>query len=118
MDLSLTTLLDREERFWRAAGRREAYEAHLAADAVHVFPGWGVAEREAVLDGVACSSPWDEFALDEPRVVSLGPNAAALIYVARARRGSDPYRAAITSVYRCRNDDVELVLHQQTPLED
>jgi hypothetical protein len=117
MDLSLTALLDREEAFWRAAGSRDAYEAGLAPDAVHVFPGWGVADRESVLDGVASARPWDDVAVDDPRLVPLDRDAAALVYVARARRGRDEYRAAITSVYRRRDEDVELVLHQQTPLE-
>jgi hypothetical protein len=38
-------LLKIEEGFWRAAGDCDRYAEHLAADAVHVFPGWGVAAR-------------------------------------------------------------------------
>jgi ketosteroid isomerase-like protein len=109
-------LIPLEEAFWRAAGDADAYASHLAADAVHVFPAWGVAEREAVLAGVRSAAPWTSFAIEEPRVVALGDDAAALVYVARATRGGEEYHAAITSVYRSRDDGWELVVHQQTPL--
>ena len=49
---SLDELLQLEEGFWRAAGDRSAYAAHLADDAVHVFPGWGVSELDRVLAAV------------------------------------------------------------------
>jgi ketosteroid isomerase-like protein len=105
-----------EELFWRAAGDRDAYASHLAGDALHVFPGWGVAERGAVLDGVAAAAPWTSFSIDEPRLVPLGDDAAALVYTARARRAGDEYRAAVTSVYRRHDGGWRLVVHQQTPL--
>ena len=82
-----------EEDFWRAAGDADAYASRLAGDAVHVFPGWGVAERDAVLDGVAAAAPWTSFSIDEPRLVTLGDDAAALVYTARASREGDEYRA-------------------------
>lgn len=111
------SLLELEEAFWRAAGDRERYEEHLATDAVHVFPGWGVAARGPVLDAVDASAPWETFAIEEPEVVALGEHAAALVYSAHARRaGQEPYAAAVTSVYRRANGAWQLVLHQQTPL--
>jgi ketosteroid isomerase-like protein len=111
------SLLDLEEAFWRAAGDRARYEERLAADAVHVFPGWGVTEREAALDAVAQAEPWEKFTIDQGRVVLLGEGAAALVYRVTAQRtGAAPYEAAITSVYRRTADGWELVVHQQTPL--
>jgi hypothetical protein len=111
-------LLRLERGFWEAAGDRSRYEARLAPDAVHVFPGWGVAEREAVLSGVDGAEPWRDVRLDDPRVVELDESAAALVYTAVATRGGQsPYRAAITSVYRRSGGDWQLVLHQQTPLD-
>ncbi len=118
MDIE-ATLLGLEEGFWRAAGDRERYAANLAPDAVHVIPGWGVADREPVLAAVAGSEPWGTFTIDDPRVVALSEESAALVYSARAERaGQDPYAAAITSVYRRREGAWELVVHQQTPLVD
>jgi ketosteroid isomerase-like protein len=111
-------LLALEEGFWRASGSREAYAAHLADDAVHVFPGWGVTEEtERVLQAVEAVEPWETFSLDDLRLVELGEGVAALVYTAHAqRRGQDEYVAAMTSVYRRAVDRWELVIHQQTPL--
>lgn len=110
-------LLPLEVAFWRAAGDRERYAAGLAAGAVHVFPGWGITELDAVLDGVEAAEPWETFAIEEPRLVPLGEEAAALVYRARATRaGEPPYIAAITSVYRREAGAWRLALHQQTPL--
>ena len=116
--MDTAALVAAEERFWLAAGDRGSYAAQLAPDAVHVFPGWGVAEREAVLQGVADARPWESFTIDDPRLVPLGPDAAALVYTTRATRGGDPaYHAAITSVYRRTAGAWRLVLHQQTPID-
>lgn len=117
MPAQLEELLELEEEFWRAAGDRGRYEANLADDAVHVFPGWGITEREPVLEAVAGVDPWERFSIDDPSVVELSDDVVALVYTARAQRaGQDEYRAAMTTVYRRRDDGWELVLHQQTPL--
>jgi hypothetical protein len=109
-------LLQLEEAFWRAAGSRERYEENLAADAVHVFPGWGVTERERAVSSAADAPPWDDFSIDDPQLVELSDEVAALVYTARAVRGENPYVAAMTSVYRREAGGWQLVLHQQTPL--
>lgn len=109
-------LLRIEEAFWRAAGDRDRYERNLSADAIHIFPGWGIADRDAVLAGVADAAPWQRFQIEHPRFVSVGDEAIALVYTAHAQRAGEPgYEAAITSVYRRRGTTWELVLHQQTP---
>ena len=115
---ALQELLDLEEHFWRAAGSRDAYTVNLAADAVHVFPGWGVTtDTERVLEAVEAVEPWTTFSINDPTVVDIGGEAAALVYTARARRaGQDEYVAAMTSVYRRRGSGWVLVIHQQTPL--
>jgi predicted GH43/DUF377 family glycosyl hydrolase len=114
---TLGELLALEEGFWRAAGRRDAYAAHLADEAVHVFPGWGVTtDNERVLQAVETVEPWETFSIDDPRLVELGEGAAALVYTAHARRaGQDEYVAAMTSVYRRAANGWKLVIHQQTP---
>jgi hypothetical protein len=110
-------LYELERGFWRAAGDREAYAEGLAQDALHVFPGWGIADRGQVLDGVEKAAPWSSFTIDDPRIVMLGPDTAALVYVAQADRGAAfVYRAAVTSVYRREGGKWRLVVHQQTPL--
>ena len=104
-----------EELFWRSASDPDAYAAHLAPDAVHVFPGWGAVDRETVLRGVADARPWATFEILEPTVIQVSATSAAIVYMALARRdGKDPYQVAISSVYRFRAGRWELVLHQQT----
>jgi ketosteroid isomerase-like protein len=111
-------LLALEEGFWRAAGSRDAYAEHLADDAVHLFPGWGLTtDKERVLEAVDGVDPWETFSIDDLTLLELGEEAAALVYTARARRaGQDEYVAAMTSVYRRDDEGWKLVIHQQTPL--
>jgi ketosteroid isomerase-like protein len=111
-------LIDLEERFWRSAGNRDSYAAHLADDALHILPGWGLtAENERVLEAVESVDPWEAFRIDDLHVVDLSEGAVALAYTAHARRaGQDEYVAAITSVYRHDAEGWRLVIHQQTPL--
>jgi ketosteroid isomerase-like protein len=111
-------LLALEEGFWRAAGSRDSYAAHLADDAVHVFPGWGLtADTKRVLDAVAGVEPWELFTIEDLHVVEVNGGAVALVYTAHARRaGQDEYVAAMTSVYRREASGWKLVIHQQTPL--
>ena len=79
-------LLKLEELFWHAASDRDRYADNLAVDAVHVFPGWGVADRDPVLDAVDQAEPWEAFTINDPRVVPLGSDAAAIVYRTRAKR--------------------------------
>jgi hypothetical protein len=115
--MEMSDIREIEEIFWRSAGDRDTYAAHLAPDAIHVFPGWGVADRETVLMGVADARPWDTFEITDPTIVRLSQTSAAIVYTARARRaGEEFYQAAISSVYRVRAGKWELVLHQQTAM--
>lgn len=110
-------LLAIEETLWRAAGHRDRYAEHLAADGIHVFPGLGLLDRESILDGVEHAEPWRVFRIEDPRFIELDDGGAALVYRAHAERAGGPtYAAAITSVYRRRDRTWELVVHQQTPL--
>jgi Domain of unknown function (DUF4440) len=106
-----------EEGFWQAAGDPLRYAKHLSGDVVHVFPGWGIVERDPALEGVRTARPWQDVVLEQMRVVPLGKDGAAVVYEARARRSSQgEYTAAVTSVYRREGGHWRLVIHQQTPL--
>jgi hypothetical protein len=113
--MELNDICEIEELFWRSAGDADAYAVHLAADAVHVFPGWGAIDRETVLMGVAEARPWVTFEITEPTLIRLSEASAVIVYRACARRdGEEPYHAVISSAYRFRAGRWELVLHQQT----
>lgn len=110
-------LIEAENRLWNAAGDRNAYAAELTDDALHVFPEWGIVDRERVLGAIASADPWQSFTMDDLHVVELGARSAALVYRTRAMRPrAEPYEAAITSVYVERDGAWRLAIHQQTPL--
>jgi hypothetical protein len=56
--------------------------------------------------------------MDEPQIVPVGDDSAALVYVGRAVRDPDapPFVAAVTSVYVREGGDWKLALYQQTPV--
>jgi hypothetical protein len=56
--------------------------------------------------------------MEHPRIVPVGDQSAALVYVGRAVRTPDapPFVAAMTSVYVREGDSWKLALYQQTPL--
>jgi hypothetical protein len=77
----------------------------------------GGSPRDDVLAGVAGADVWSSFAIENPAVLALSDDSAAVVYRAHAQRQDQPpYEAAITSVYRRRDGTWELVVHQQTPL--
>jgi hypothetical protein len=117
---TLEDLVAVERKLWDAAGGDDAgYAALLADGALHVFPGVGVLDRDAVLRAVAAATPWESYTIDDPRLVDLGDGAAALVYRTRAQRaGASAYIAAMTSVYVRRDGSWFLAAHQQTPLPE
>ncbi len=108
----LEELLQIEEDLGSASA--DAYRRHLADEAVVVVPG-AVLDREQCIAAVEASPPWREREISEARAVALGPDAAALTYRWRSRRGTFVYSARMTSVYVRRDGAWRLVLHQQTP---
>jgi hypothetical protein len=110
-------LIALEREFWEAAGHPEFYEENLADDGVMAF-SIGVMGKDAVVESMVGASEWASFTIDDPRVVELGEDAAALVYTTEAYGlgDSDPYRAALTSVYVRRAGRWSLAVHQQTPL--
>ena len=112
----LQLLLD-IERELAGAVDGDPYRRHLREDAVLVVPG-GALDKEttaAALDDPE-SPPWSEFALQEPKLLMLGPDAAVITYVFSGHRGEDTYDAILTSSYVRDGEHWLLVFHQQTPL--
>jgi hypothetical protein len=111
---------DCERAGWAAlaAGGEAAtvfYDAVLGAEVAFVFPGGGrLDDRDAILASMG-GPPWDAYELTDERVVVLSADAQLVTYRASACRGTDEYRALITSVYSNVAGRWRLVLHQQTP---
>ena len=105
-----------ERLLW--TGGPEAYEQHLAPEALMVFPApVGVLDRGATVDTIRAADRWQRVSLDDVRTSRLSANVVALVYRATANRGDqdEPYRAAVASTYRRAGQGWELVLHQQSP---
>jgi hypothetical protein len=117
-----TTLLELEEKIWRALSAdaetaQKSLDAVLDEEAQMLFPGgFRLSGKKAVLDSLE-AQPWKGFALLDPKVVRLSGEAALLTYRVKAeRQGQEPLDALVTSLYRSRGKDLKLLLHQQTPV--
>lgn len=106
-----------ERKFWEAGGDASFWRERFADDGLIVLPT-GVMDKATVVEIQAKSEPWDTCALEDVRLVDLGEDSQAVVYLARARRAGDEseYEAAISSVYSRRQGEWMLVLHQQSPM--
>lgn len=117
-DLTLDTLVTLEREGWDAlcaSSGSEFYGALMAENAVMLLVDGTVLDRDAVMASLDDVPGWDHYDIEEPRLVTIGPDSAALIYRATATRGKEPpFRALMASVYARAADGVRLVLYQQT----
>ncbi len=88
----------------------------MTEDAVMVLANGSVLDRPAVISALGQAPPWTSFTLSDERVISAGPDTAALVYVGTAERdGADePFAGAMSSVYHRVDGRWRLVLYQQT----
>jgi hypothetical protein len=114
-------LLELEHAGWRSLceGSGAAfYGAAMTEDAVMVLAHGFAMDRTAVAASLDGAPPWSEYAIEEPRLVSAGEDAWALVYRGRARREGeeDGFDALMSSVYVRVRDRWRLALYQQTPV--
>lgn len=110
-------LLAIEDGFW-TSGDASYYREHMAEDGVVVVPPGRILDREAAIEGVEDSGPWDEYRRTGTRVITDG-HAASVIYMASASRDDGPvYEAAIATSYQLRDGSWKAVLHQQTQVRN
>ena len=114
-------LLELERQGWTALTQggdaaRDFY-AHVLADRVlMLLPGGMVLnDRNEALEALRAAG-WTGFELRPGLVQWLGPDAAVVVYEARARRGDEEYHALFNSTYTRQNGDWKLAFHQQTKL--
>jgi hypothetical protein len=112
-------LLALEDEGWEAlSGDRGAafYDEILTPHALMVVPGM-VLTKERAMKEIEAGGPWAEFRIEDPLVVRLTEQSAALTYRATARRDNEPERVALmTSVYVENGGSWKLAFHQQTPI--
>ena len=75
----------------------QRYGEHLAADAIHVFPGLGLLDRESILDGVEHAEPWRVFRIEDPRFIARTAGRRRARGAGRVRGYSSRPGGAVTS---------------------
>ncbi|AQP43415.1 nuclear transport factor 2 family protein [Tessaracoccus flavus] len=116
--LDINHLLSTEHNGWLALSEGTGasfYDALLTDDAVMVLVGGGILSRDEAVASLENSPTWDKYEITDPRLIEVGPDAAALVYRASALRGTeDTFRAAMTSLYRVVDGRLRLAIYQQT----
>lgn len=114
-------LLDIEREGWDslcAGSGAEFYGRAMTDDGLMVLANGMVMDRNQVVEALGQSPPWMSYELDDVRVVEMGADAAALVYMGTARRdGGEPFVGAMSSVYQRVGGDWRLALYQQTPVQ-
>jgi hypothetical protein len=116
-------LLDLERRGWNSlcdGSGSQFYGDVMTDDARMVLSNGQIMNRSEVVAALADAPTWVSFELADEQLVSIGNDAAALVYVGTAKRDADgePYVAAMSSTYRRVGDDWKLALYQQTAVTD
>ncbi|WP_240190716.1 nuclear transport factor 2 family protein [Aeromicrobium sp. YIM 150415] len=117
MDAILEELLTLERAGWDALCSSSGagfYGDLMTEDGVMVLADGSVFDRAAVVTSLDGAPAWDEYTIDDPRLVRVG-DEAALVYAAEARRGDTTFVARMSSVYVHEGDRWRLALYQQTP---
>ena len=90
------------------------YGRLMTDDAVMVLAHGAVLDRDAVAASLDEAPPWTTYTLSDLRRVSLGEDAAALVYRGAATRPGTEFAALMTSCYVRHEDDWRLAVYQQT----
>lgn len=112
-------LLALEHDGWKAlcdGTAAQFYGDLMSADALMVLANGTTMDRTEVSTALAQAPPWLRYEITDPRVVAIGPDAAALVYTGRAWRedSGEPFVGAMSSVYHRSQSGWRLALYQQT----
>ncbi len=112
-------LLELERAGWDSLCRGtgdEFYGETMTADALMVLANGTVMDRGTVVTALADAPAWADYEIDDPRLVTVGDEAHALVYTGTGRRdGGDDFVGIMTSVYVRRDGVWKLAFYQQTP---
>ncbi|KII00502.1 hypothetical protein LP52_01400 [Streptomonospora alba] len=114
-------LLELEHRGWRSlcdGTGADFYGSLMTADGLMVLAHGQAFDRATVVASLNEAPTWSGYEIDDVRLVAVGPDEAALVYRARAHRGSadSEFVALMSSVYTRRDGAWRLALYQQTPV--
>ena len=117
----LDELLKLERAGWQALSNATGdkyYGSIMTDDGLMVLADGSIMDREAVIGALDKAPPWARYEIDDPRVVTIDDDTAALVYVGTGyREGADePFVGAMSSVYHRTSEGWQLALYQQTAL--
>jgi hypothetical protein len=113
-------LLDMEHAGWASLCNGTASDFYgdlMADDGVMVLANGTVMNRDEVVHALRNAPPWAAYDIDDVRLVPLGANSTAIVYLGTGHRGGEepPFVGVMTSVYVERDGNWKLALYQQTP---
>ena len=93
------------------------YSRAMTDDGVMVLADASVMTRDEVVAALGQAPPWASYEMADVRVVPLGDDSAALIYIGTGHReGDEPsFVGVMSSVYVRRDGQWKLAVYQQTP---
>jgi hypothetical protein len=93
------------------------YGGVMTSDGLMVLADGSVRDRDQVVASLRDAPAWKEYELRDLRLVTTGPESAAIGYRVTARRDDQPpVTAVMTSQYVLVTGSWRLALHTQTPL--
>lgn len=118
----LKELIDLESRGWEAlcdGTGADFYGRLVTDDGLMVLANGSVMNRHDVVAALKESPTWGSYSIDQPSVIRVGEDSAALVYVGTGfRDGEKPLAAVMTSVYVRHSGEWKLAVFQQTPRPD
>jgi hypothetical protein len=118
MEDLLNELLELEHAGWRSlcdSTGGDFYGNVMTDDGRMVLANGAVMSRSEVTESLEHAPPWASYAIDDPSVVTLGDDVAALVYTGTGHRdGGDDFIGIMTSVYVRHDSGWRLAHYQQT----
>jgi hypothetical protein len=117
--LDLKQLMELERAGWDslcASRGGDHYGRLMTPDAAMVLVNGAVLDRHTIAASLNGSPPWAAYELSDERLVTVGTDAAAVVYRARAWRDGEPdaFVALMSSTYHLVDKRPRLALYQQT----
>lgn len=118
MERLLHELLELEHAGWRSlcdGTGSDFYERLMTDDGRMVLANGVVMSRSAVAASLGDAPPWSGYTIDDPEVVALSDDAAALVYTGTGHRDEgEDFTGIMTSVYARHDSGWKLAHYQQT----
>ena len=110
-------LLDLKDAALEATRNRDLafYRDYLADDAIAVVPA-GIFAKDQIVAAMG-QGTFQSSAIDDERVIPLGPDAGLVIYIATFGDGTTARKAFVTTVYQRTDGTWHGTFYQQTPLD-